>query len=431
MGLFDWFKRRVTGSVLQGFSIGNPEVYSPIDNTKAISEGYNANTAVYSIVNKDAQKFASIPMYVYKRKGDESEEQENDLSKLLNRPNEYQGQDSFRQLVRTYYKLTGEVFIWLNRGDLGDLTGEQRLKKPVFETYVLPSDNVLLIPDPTNMWGIAGYILVVNGKRITLPKEDVIHWKQPSLAPIDNSLEHLRGRSPLASGYKTLQQNNDATAAAVRMYQNDGAKGVLYSEIVSDFSPEQKNQLDTVINKKLNNSDVKGAVARLAGKWGYLDLGKSNTDLGLLEGKNISLKELCFLFDVPFELFDSQTTFANKEQAQKGWLTNSIIPSCKQFDDELNRVLLKAFNLDSTYYIGSDWSDLPELQDDYSKLVNSLAQAWWMTPNEKREWMGEEPIPGFDECLIPTGLQPVSMLGESMDTIANDLTNQGLNDSNA
>lgn len=411
---------------MTGFSIGNPEVYAPIDNEKAISEGYNANTAVYSIVNKDAQKFAAIPMYVYKRNGEESEIQENELSKLLSRPNEYQGQDAFRQIIRTYYKLTGEAFIWLNRGDLGDTVGRERLKRPVLETYCLPSDNVLLIPDPQNLWGVLGYILDVNGTRITLPKEDVIHWKQPNLSFDPNTREHLRGRSPLTSGYKTLQQNNDATAAAVRMYQNDGAKGVLYSEIVSDFTPEQKNQLDGVISRKINSYDVKGAVARLAGKWGYLDLGKSNTDLGLLEGKNISMKELCFLFDVPYELFDSQTTFANKEQAQKGWLNNSIIPGCKQFDDELNRMLLIAFGFDGSYYIGSDWSDLPELQDDYAMLVTSLAQAWWLTPNEKREWMGEAPLsnPEFNEPMIPTGIQPLSMIGESMDTIANQL--QGL-----
>lgn len=415
---------------MMGYSVGNPEVYSPIDNDKAISEGYNANSAVYSIVNKDAQKFASIPMYVYKRNGEESELADNDLTKLLNRPNEFQGQDAFRQIIRTYYKVTGEAFIWLNRGDLGDLQGRDRLKRPVLETYCLPSDHVHLIPDPNNLWGVLGYILAVNGTRITLPKEDVIHWKVPNLVFDPSTREHLRGRSPLSSGYKSLQQNNDATASAVRMYQNDGAKGVLYSEIVSDFTAEQKSQLDGVIARKINNYDVKGAVARLAGKWGYLDLGKSNTDLGLLQGKDASMKELCFLLDVPYTLFDPMTAFANSEWQQKNWINNSIVPACKQLDDELNRVLLPAFGLDSSHYIKSDWSDLPELQDDYSKMVTSLAQAWWMTPNEKREWMGEEPLPNpeFNEPMIPSGIQPLSMIGDSMDTIASQLDQQGLND---
>lgn len=433
MAILDWLRGIVGRKVNQVWSanIGSPEVYSPIDTEKAISEGYNGNTAVYSIIQKDAQKFASIPTYLYKNNGEDAEEvKDNDLWKLISRPNEYQGQDAFRALLRTYYKLTGEAFVWLNRGDLGDLTGKDRLKRPVLEMYVLPSDHVLLIPDPSNLWGVLGYILNVNGTRVNIPKEDIIHWKQPSLSFNPSTREHLRGRSPLSSGYKTLQQNNDATAAAVRMYQNDGAKGILYSATPSDYTPEQKATLDGVINRKINNYDVKGAVARLAGEWGYLDLGRSNTDLGLLEGKDTSMKELCFLFDVPYTLFDPNTAFANSEWQQKNWLLNSIIPGCRQFDDECNRVLLPAFGLRDSYYIASDWSDLPELQDDYSKMIKSLGEAWWMTPNEKRGWMGEEPLPlaEFDEPMIPTGLQPLSMVGESMDSIANSLGKMGLND---
>lgn len=433
MAVLDFLRRLVGRDINRGistFNVGNTEIYTPINTEKAISEGYNGNSAVYAILNKDAQKFGCIPTYLMKETGEEEQEVENELSKLLQKPNEYQGADAFRQLLRTYYKLTGEAFIWLNRGDLGDLQGKERLKKPVFEMYVLPSDFVYLIPDPSNVWGCLGYKLDLNGQRVILAKEDVIHWKTPSLDFDATNRTHLRGKSPLSSGYKTLQQNNDATAASVRMYQNDGAKGILYSETPSDYTPEQKAQLDGVISKKINNYDVKGAVARLAGKWGYLDLGKSNTDLGLLEGKNVSMKELCFLFDVPYELFDSQTTYANKEQAQKGWITNSIIPACKSFDDELNRVLLIAFGLDATFKIESDFSELPEMQDDYAKLVGSLSQAWWMTPNERREWMQLEPIniPEFNEPLIPTGVQPVSMV--SMDQVATDLNNMGLNDGN-
>ena len=424
----NWFSRFFNRMSLNFRYIGNPEVYTPINTEKAISEGYNANAAVYSIVRKDAMKFGSIPTYLFKANDDSGERIENELSKLLNRPNEYQGQDAFRSLVRTYYKITGEAFIWLNRGDLGDMEGRQRLMRPVLEMYVLPSDMMLLVPDPNNVFGCLGYIFDLNGTRLAIPKEDIIHWKDPNLNFDPSTREHLRGFSPLSAGYKTLQQNNDATAAAVRMYQNDGAKGVLSEEVPTRKDPTQEAAITGTINRKINSNDVKGAVAYLQGKWQYLDLGKTNTDLGLLEGKELSMKELCFLFDVPYELFDSQTTFANKEQAQKGWISNSIIPACKQYDDELNRVLLQAFGLVGKAVVKSDFSELPELQDDYAKLVTSLAAAWWMTPNEKREWMGEDPLGSeFDEPYIPTGIIPLSQV-ESMEDIQRALERQGLND---
>lgn len=424
MGLFDFFKRRITETINSSLTaIGSQEVYTHIDTEKAITEGYNGNSAVYSIVSKDANKFASIPTYLFKANDEAGTKIENDLSKLLDNPNEYEGADVFRARLRTYYKITGEAFVWLNRGGLADgLDDEARKKRPVLEMVVIPSDHMIIVPDPNNVFGILGYEFDISGRRLPISKSDIIHWKNVSLKFDASSRSHLRGQSPLSSGYKTLQQNNDATAAAVRMYQNDGAKGVMYNETLDKISPTQKVTIENVINKKINNSDMKGAVATIQGKWGYLDLGKGSTDLQLLEGKNLSMQELCFLFDVPYEFFDPKTTFANKEQAQKGWLNNVIIPACKQWDDECNRVLLAAFDLIGKAEIRSDFDDLPEMREDVAQLVTALQQAWWVTPNEKREWMGFDPMGAeFDEPFLPGGTQPLSMIGESMDSIANQV----------
>jgi HK97 family phage portal protein len=424
MGLFDFFKRRITETINSSLTaIGSQEVYTHIDTEKAITEGYNGNSAVYSIVSKDANKFASIPTYLFKANDEAGTKIENDLSKLLDKPNEYEGADVFRARLRTYYKITGEAFVWLNRGGLADgLDDEARKKRPVLEMVVIPSDHMIIVPDPNNVFGILGYEFDISGRRLPISKSDIIHWKNVSLKFDASSRSHLRGQSPLSSGYKILQQNNDATAAAVRMYQNDGAKGVMYNETLDKISPTQKVTIENVINKKINNSDMKGAVATIQGKWGYLDLGKGSTDLQLLEGKNLSMQELCFLFDVPYEFFDPKTTFANKEQAQKGWLNNVIIPACKQWDDECNRVLLAAFDLIGKAEIRSDFDDLPEMREDVAQLVTALQQAWWVTPNEKREWMGFDPMGAeFDEPFLPGGTQPLSMIGESMDSIANQV----------
>lgn len=429
MGLLDRLFNRTKRATGLAVNYGNPAVYEHINTDKAVTEGYLGNTAVYAIVNKDAQKFAAVPQYLYNARSEEDEIIENDLSKLLQRPNEYQGSDAFREQLRAYRKLTGEAFIWLNRGILAEgLEGIARMAKPVLEMYILPSDQMLIVPDPENVYGVLGYILDLGGTQLKMAKEDVIHWKGTSLEFDASNRTHMRGVSPLSSGYKTLQQNNSATDAAVRMYQNDGAKGVLFNESFDALDPVQKQDVRGVVNKRVNNSDVKGAVATLPGKWGYLDLGKGSTDLDLLEGKKLSMQELCFLFDVPYELFDSETTFANKEQAQKGWLYNSIIPACKQFDDELNRVLLAAFNLIGTAVIRSDFDDLPELREDVAQLVTSLNTAWWITGNEKREWMGFGKItdPTMDEVLLPAGQTPISQV--NMDEVARQLDQQGLNE---
>lgn len=424
-------------------NIGTIESFPSIDGKNAVDKGFNANTAVYSIVMRDAEKFGSIPRYVY----DKSKMQEKstvrkierkdlpknvldgDLTRLLNRPNSYEGQDIFLTKLRAFYKVAGEAFIWLNRGDVTDMTDEQMELLPVLEMYILSPSMVLLVPDPDDLWGCIDYLFLVNGEKLRLGKPNVIHWKTVNLNFDAYTREHLRGMPPLTPGADSLQQNKDSTRAAVRMYQNDGAKGVLSNESMSTLSPVQMSQIKEVVDAKINNKDVKGAVATLQGKWSYANF-MSGVDTKLLEGTQLTWQFLSYLFSVPYEFFDSKTTFANKEQAQNGWISNTMIPACRQLDGELNRVLLKAFKLENVAFIGSDFTELLEAQRDLAMLVTSLAAAWWMTPNERREMMMQEPYDDetFDEPYIPAGITPLSQVqdGFNMEQMTQQLTNQNI-----
>jgi phage portal protein BeeE len=187
------------------------------------------------------------------------------------------------------------------------------------------------------------------------------------------------------------------------------------------------------MDAKLNSNDVKGAVAALQGDWTYLNVGLTSVDMELLQGKDYSMKELCFLMGMPFELFDSNTTFANKEMAQKGWVINEIVPDSRQLDDELNRVLLKAFKLEGTARICSDFDDMPELQDDKKTQIEWLMKGPF-TPNEIREATGYDPSDedGADEIIIPSGFMKLAdIAGDGGQKLLTDLyANGGTNTGN-
>jgi HK97 family phage portal protein len=427
-------------------NIGTREVMPDINAESAISEGYNKNAAVYAIIETDAEKFASIPRYVVDAKSLEEKSRklpmrykayaqgkkiENKLTNLLNRPNPYQGQAAFFKTVRSYYKATGEGFIWLNKGETEGMSETQLALAEVLEMYPLPSHRMRVVPDPNNMFGVIGYILQAGSVEIPFRKDEVIHWKSTNLNFDLSTREHLRGMPPLRPGASVLQQNSDATLSSIRMYQNDGAKGVLYNETMNKMSPQQESDIRAVVDRKINNNDIKGAVATLNGKWGYYDLGKTSVDLDLLDGKQVSWKELCFLFGVPYELFDSSTTFANKEQAQKNWVSNRIIPASKELDDELNRVLLRSFKLEGRAIIQCDYMALPEMQEDLAKLSEWLMKTWPIYPNEVREALGYEKStdPLMDEPWVPQNLVPLSQHGDDgFDDMLNELGVQGAND---
>lgn len=456
MGLTDWFKQRFSrmANSTAMMSVGNREVMTPIDNANAITEGFNKTAAVYSIVMRDAEKFGVIPRYVYtvedkeekklgadystkkyhkkyNKKGyEEQKVKDNDLALLLNRPNEYESQDAFFTKLRAYYKASGEAFIWLNRGDVSNLDDKAMMAKPVLEMYVLPSQYVDVVPDLGNMFGVSDYILNC-GTKLRLGKANVIHWKMPTLDFDSTSGEHLRGMTPLRPGALTVQQYKDATTSSVRMYQNDGAKGVLFNEQLGSLSPTQESAIRGVLDSKINNNDVKGAVAWLQGKWDYVDLGKGNTDLGLLEGKTLTWKELCFLFNVPYYFFNPEIAYADANRSMVDWISNSIVPGCKQLDGEMNRFLPEAFGLKGQVFIGSDVSELPEVQEITYQLAERLSKLWMIKPNEVREIMGyESDGVELDEYWLPSGISPLSQFNDGMDAAAQRLEDQGLDDTN-
>lgn len=441
-----------------------PPVYADPKAIRFINDGYCGNASIYTIISKKAKKFAHIRRGVYEVQDKKSfksfrnslkdgfstqqainrtlklqtkaygnEEVENDLSKLLEKPNPWQGQDQFFELVDIFYETIGEAIIWCNRGDIDESVDDDTVAQmPVLEMYALPPQYIEVIPDPEDVWGVLGYVFDVGGKRETLRKCDVIHWRRPNPQFDAITRTHLRGLSPLKPGNKVLQQDDDSTDATVSMYQNGGAKGVAYDKSMRSLTQKQDSQLDEVFERKINNKSVKAAVARVQGDWGYLNVGMSSVDMELLDGQQKAFVRLCNLLDCPPALFLVDQTYENAIQAIRNWINNSLIPNACSLRDEMNRVLLKAFKLEGgSITIDIDPSDLPELQADQAKLVGWLKDAWWLTGNQKLDYMNEEESDNelMDEIIIPSGMMLLKDLeGDGGDAIISELNKRGLND---
>jgi phage portal protein BeeE len=270
-----------------------------------------------------------------------------------------------------------------------------------------------VIPDPSNIFAIKGYWLETgNGQRVVIRKGDIIHWRKPNPVYDPSTGGHLRGLPPLKVGRRTLQENIDATAAMSRMFKNDGAKGVLIGKNVNWFqlTEDQRQQLMDMVDNRINNHDVKGAVGLMGGDWNYQDISKASVDEVLLNGKKFTWQELCFLLKVPYQLFQTDTTFNNVEQSQKNWVSNTVLPQCRNFDVKLTERLCKAFGLFGKVVIWSDPSSLPEFQKDIAAMITAFNLAWYISPNKRLTALGfdPEPNPLFNEPWIPQGYSPLS-----------------------
>ena len=123
----------------------------------------------------------------------------------------------------------------------------------------------------------------------------------------------------------------------------------------------------------------------------------------LIEANEMTVKKFCNANGLPFELFQSDTTFANKEQAWMFFITNTLMPLASSMDAEFNKNLVPDFGIGT--FIATDFSELPEMSKMKKESVDAANTAWWLTPNEKRKMMMEEPIMdlNMDKIYIPSG----------------------------
>lgn len=430
MGILNWLNRRV--ATFNTTQIGGKAIYPDARADTFVKDGYSANDTVFTIVSTTSKKFASIPRYIYKdtsnvkkyktqlknfdqlsvRKAFKSIGEnivDSEYMRLIKRPNPFVGADGFFEALYVSKEILGEAFIWINRGD--DTTiGEARYNIKPLELYWLPAQNIELICDDYDMWGVLGYIFDNNGVKVRLNKEDVIHWRTFNPNFDSYTREHLRGISPLKAGLKLLTANDSSKDAMVAMFQNDGAKGVIYNETLDNLTPDQKSQYESVINRKVNNRDIKGAVATLQGKWGYIDLGRTSMDMQLLGAQDITFSRLCNLWRVSPNLFIAGQTRDNLREARKDLITNKILPDSLSLDDELNRILSKSFN---GQLLVSDFSNLPEMQyemGDMNAILRDMYDRGIINGNEYRDMMGweESGIPEHEQFFVSQNVLPIS-----------------------
>lgn len=415
------------------WSFGNKEVYSPVEQDTAISHGFNSNAAVYSIVKKYAKKAASIERYL-ENKADESKMDNHPLMELLDRPNENQSHYSLFKHVYCYYKVCGEAFIWLNRGDvtqlvdeegrLVDRTPKQYLSQPVLEMFYIPPNEIVVLVEPEDPNRIIGYMLQ-NNPTVRFRKEDMVHWRDVNLEWDELGRPQLRGMTPLKPGSKTLAADNSFLESMLRMSQTDGARAIAYNKSLQQPTPIQQSQIESVFDNKVNSKERKNSVQALQGDWGLLQLGLTSVDMDTLNAREFIYKELCFLLDVPYGFFDSHTPYAEKQLAARDWISNSIQPDVKELDGELNRMLLPAFGLTMKQAkICSNFDDLPEMQEDKVKLMEWLNKAP-LTGEQRLEALGYEKsgAPGMDVVTSSDTMNPIDQPEPDPNEILADVEN--------
>jgi len=369
---------------------------------------YCTTDDIYSIVNLIATTAASIPFYAYTKGKDgklTDAKETDDLAILLEQP--FEGMSKFESVyaICVTMLIQGEWLAWKFKPEMGPNKGKLRL-------FYMAPQNVNIKVTATFPRKIIAYQYVENGQVIhdNIPPSEVIHSKY--FNPLIGATgEELRGLSPIKVLAKKNTLSDSITDVTTAQMQNSGTKGILYekgdyAEIVENAGRRKKDMYDFFTNTSNAGLPYSGG-----GDLGYIDLALKLADLEVAELGKIVYKKFCNVFCVSDRLLNNDATGSeiSDKSARVGLYTNAVLPLLRRIKDSLNMGLATEF---PGYVINFDISEIQELQAHYSDMVKWLAEAWWLTPNERREMMDWEKStePMFERYFIPSTLNYIEDL---------------------
>ena len=410
--------------------LGNSVLWNNENDDSYITQGYQKNATIYSLINLITKAATTIPFQVYEKTNENDykrykaltsgimdaasiqkasllqknalvELQDTELHKILERPNPAQSYNAWLTELIAFGKLTGNRYIYGIGPDTGSNVGK------FTELYVMPSQVMEIISNGI-MEPVSKYKLEYNGTKY-IDASEICHIKDFN-PYYDGTGSHLYGQSPLRAGLRSLTTNNEAVQTGVKYLQNQTARGLLTSEM-GDINEVQAQQLKDKFKRQHQGSDNAGDIIITPNKMSWVNFGLNASDVSLIAQYNASIKDLCNIYNVPVQLLNNteSSSYNNMKEAKKALYQNAVIPELIKIKDELNRWLAPKYG--DKLCIEFDFSVIPEMQEETEKIVNQLSKAWWITPNEKRSAMNygkDEENTQLDDYFIPANLIPTN-----------------------
>lgn len=379
---------------------GNNSVIYPDDKQSYITNGYNANLFVYSIINYITKKGSVIPWVVKEKlpNGKERIVENHDIYKVFKEPNGLYSWQEFLEQSMGYLLLTGDTMTYTLR------VGANRER--VQEVYYLPTQYMEIVASGNFMNPIKEYQFSMY-KDVKYKSEEILHTKLPNY-DWDNG-QSLYGMSPLKAGLRNLEMSNENITAMKSQSANQGARGLLMfdgANGTSTITEPQMRAFELEMRRKVNKGDKRGTVQLLDRMFKYQQLGMSSKDLELIANHNISKDDLCTLYGLNSILFNNQqsASYNNLKEARQSAYTDAIIPLLQRILDDWNYNIIRPQN--ENQYLALDLSNIPELQEDLKEKSEWVSKCWWMGTKWKTEQMGGEYDGTLAPYYIPTNLIP-------------------------
>jgi HK97 family phage portal protein len=402
MGFFDRFRRRApeerkesAASRLMVMNPGQP-VWSPRNYGAFAKEGYSQNVVAFQAINRIGDAVASVKLGIYRG---ETEITDHPLAKLLKRPNPLQSYGDYMRAKIGFLLIAGNGY-------------EERFTvgREVRELYQLRPDRMKVIPSATGIPAAYEYSMNQSKHRWDVnPRtldSDVRHLK------LFNPLDDWYGMSPIEAGAYAIDQNNEAMSWMQALLQNSARpSGALTVKDGGTLSDENFNRLKAQIEEQYSGASNAGRPMLLEGGLDWKQMGLSPTDMGILEAKAASSRDIALAFGVPPQLLGipGDNTYANYQEARLAFWEDTALPLLDMICTDWNSWLAASYGVE----IRPDKDSIPAIAEKRLKMWEMANASMDLTINERRELKGYGPVPGGDVVLVSSAQIPLSMAGET------------------
>jgi HK97 family phage portal protein len=400
MGLFDIFRREPERKESQSSKLlvmnpGQP-VWSPRNYESFAREAYGKNVVAYQSINRIADAIASVRMAVYRG---EQELTEHPLLTLLRRPNPMQSYGDYMRAKVSFIMLAGNGY------EERFLVGSE-----VKELYQLRPDRMSILPSASGVPAAYIYKVSQNTTRWEVDprtlNSDVRHLK------LFNPLNDWYGMSPVEAGAYALDQNNESMAWMQALLQNSARpSGALTMKDGGTLSDENFNRLKAQIEEQYSGSINAGRPMLLEGGLEWQQMGLSPTDMGIIESKFASARDVALAFGVPPQLLGipGDNTYANYAEARLAFWEDTALPLLDMIVHDWNAWLGALYGVT----IRPDIDSIPAIAEKRLSMWQMADQSQDLTINERRALKGYGPIDGGDTLFVSSAQIPLSMAGDT------------------
>ena len=336
---------------------------------------YESNGPAFGIINKIAKAVGEMFTYLELQQfkgGEWKDVEEHWLLDLLRRPNDRFNCKRFGTAWAINYLVFGDATTYSPQGigkDLGTGT----------EMYIIPGQRVDIEK--------GGYRNPMKGIKVTGGlKPELIEPKDFFMSFTYNLDDaSFYGTSPLVVAAIYLSIIDKGMARQDLSLQNGGPSAIVTPKPDNlGVAPVTADE----VTEELNGKEVKGQIKALRTAIDVHQLGSSAVDLGILSSHKEAVNALCFIYDIPVDLYYGQAKYENAKEAKKSLYETNAIPLANEFAADL----LAHFGLDRDFRLVVNTDKISVLQDDPGDVLDNLNKMH-ATLNELREAYGYEPRP--------------------------------------